>query len=59
MKSYTLTKEEAARYDDPDERVWRDLTSSRPTDRDIYHPGGFMIRAASDDSYVPANDEDS
>ncbi len=56
MKSYTLTAEEAARYDDPDERVWRDLLSSLPVDRDIYHPEGFMIRTASDDDYVPANE---
>lgn len=47
MESYTLTDEEAARYDNPDEREWRDLLLSLPRDKDVYHPDGFMIRSGS------------
>lgn len=45
IEYYVLTAEDAAAYDDPDVRVWRELMSRLPL-IDIYHPDGFMIRSA-------------
>ena len=47
MKVYILTEEQAKVYDGKDDAARHMLEKELPTGCDIYHPEGFMIRAAS------------